>query len=98
MPAPLFHNQYDKYSVHKKNKVKVQQLQQKGRALPTPRPRWALQYCSLLSVIVCSQTYGHSQLREGESLVPVIVKTLHGAGAGSRRPKYFTQVVVCQSE
>lgn len=32
MPAPLFHNQYDKYSVHKSAAIT-----EKGRDLRTPR-------------------------------------------------------------
>lgn len=92
MPAPLFHNQYDKYSVHKSAAIT-----EKGRDLRTPRPCWVFQYCSLLSVIMCSQAYSSSQLQQGVPPVLVTIETLHGTSSGRGSSKYFTQAMMGQA-
>lgn len=78
MPAPL-----STISMINIQSTKVQQLQKKGRDLRAHTPLLGVQYCSLLSVMMCSQTYGSSQLLQGVSLVHVFVKTLHDASTGS---------------
>lgn len=46
--ATFFHNQYDKYSVHKSAAIT-----EKGREPPNSQTLLGFQYCSLLSAMMC---------------------------------------------
>lgn len=76
--------------------MKVQQLQKRDQNSEPPGPAGS-EYCSPLSVIICSQTDSSHQLDHRVPLVLVNVKALQGTSSGSWCSKYFPQVSVSQA-